>query len=223
MVRTGEAGGVMAGDLGQLRRVTAQSGDDAGEDQDQAVAARVDDARLAQHLELLRRPADCPLTVGDRDLEDLGQDGVLLVGGDSAVEPLLVGGEVGQLAGDRVGHLAKDRKHRSLGRVPDRFVGRVGGACEGGRNQNRIDQLSRPAGQLLGGSANDLARIRPSCPRAPISAALARACTSWVRPTSSTVIPSSRSSSSITARIVIAMLSPVSPSATGKTLRSLTS
>src|SRR4051812_23080724 len=43
------------------------------------------------------------------------------------------------------------------------------------------------------------------------------------RPITSIGCPFIRSSSSTTARMVIAMLSPVSPSATGKTLRSLTS
>ena len=71
-------------------------------------------------------------------------------------------------------------------------------------------------------------RITPELPRAPSSAARATDCTTSSRPISSIVrvcpfVPSRRSSSASTARRVKAMLSPVSPSATGNTLRSLTS
>ena len=62
-----------------------------------------------------------------------------------------------ELAGDRVGHLAEDGQHRPLGRLAHRVVGGVGGAGEGGGDQDRVDQLARPAGQLLGGAADDLA------------------------------------------------------------------
>ena len=214
---------LVVGDLRHLGPVAAQPGDDAGEDQDEAVAAGVDDAGFAQHLELLGGAGDGALAVGDRPLEDLGEDRVLLLFGDVAAEPLLLLLEVGELAGERVGHLAEDGQHRPLGRLPDRVVGGVGGAGEGGGDEGRVDQLAGAAGELLGGAADDLAEDHPELPRAPISAARASAWTSSVRPTSSTSWPSRRSSSSITARIVIAMLSPVSPSATGKTLRSLTS
>ena len=60
------------------RAVAAQAGDDPGEDQDQAVAAGVDDAGLAQHLELLGGAGDGALAVLDRPLQDLGEDRVLL-------------------------------------------------------------------------------------------------------------------------------------------------
>ena len=69
-------------------------------------------------------------------------------------------------------------------------------------------------------------RITPLLPRAPSSAARATDSTISSRPISSIVRSSSaarRSSSSSTARSVSTMLSPVSPSATGNTLRSLTS
>ena len=147
----------MVGDLGQLGAVAAQAGDDAGEDQDQAVAAGVDDAGFAQHLELLGRARDRALAVLDRPLQHLGQDRVLLLFADVAAEPLLVGLEVGELAGERVGHLAEDGQHRPLGRLADRVVGGVGGAGEGGGDQHRVDQLAGAAGQLLGGAADDLA------------------------------------------------------------------
>ncbi len=51
--------------LGQLV-VAAQGGDDPGQNQHQAVAAGVDDAGLAQHLELLRRARHRALAVLDR-------------------------------------------------------------------------------------------------------------------------------------------------------------
>ena len=69
----------------------------------------------------------------------------------------LVGVEVGELAGDRVRHLAEDGQHRPLGRVAHRVVGGIGGAGEGGGDQDRVDQLAGAAGQLLGGAADDLA------------------------------------------------------------------
>ena len=78
MVGAAEPRRLVVGDLGQLGAVAAQAGDDAGEDQHQAVAAGVDDAGLAQHLELLGRALDRPLAVGDRPLQHLGEDRVLL-------------------------------------------------------------------------------------------------------------------------------------------------
>ena len=137
--------------------VAAQPGDDAGQDQDQAVAAGVDDARFAQHLELLGGALDRALAVLDRPLEDLGEDRVLLLLADPLVEALAVGVEAGELAGDRVRHLAEDGQHRPLGRLADRVVGGVGGAGEGGGDEHRVDQLAGAAGELLGGAADDLA------------------------------------------------------------------
>ena len=69
-------------------------------------------------------------------------------------------------------------------------------------------------------------RITPELPRAPSSAARATESTISSRPMSSirrSPSAARRSSSASTARSVSAMLSPVSPSATGKTLRSLIS
>src|SRR3954470_2331646 len=67
-------------------------------------------------------------------------------------------------------------------------------------------------------------RMTPLLPRAPSSAARATESTIWLRPISSISPCVERLSSSCsTARSVSAMLSPVSPSATGKTFRSLTS
>src|SRR6476646_2077984 len=66
-------------------------------------------------------------------------------------------------------------------------------------------------------------RITPLLPRAPSSAARATESTISLRPISSSGRPTAarRSTSSRQARSVSAMLSPVSPAATGKTLRSL--
>src|SRR3954447_8263392 len=67
-------------------------------------------------------------------------------------------------------------------------------------------------------------RMTPLLPRAPSSAARATESTIWLRPISSISPCVDRLSSSwSTARSVSAMLSPVSPSATGETFRSLTS
>ena len=54
-------------------------------------------------------------------------------------------------------HLAEDGEHRPLGRVADGLVGGVGGAREGRGDKNRVDQLTGPGGQLLGGATDDLA------------------------------------------------------------------
>ncbi len=147
----------MVGDLGHRRAVAAQAGDHAGEDQHQAVAAGVDDAGLAQDVELLGRAFDRALAVGDRPLQYLGEDRILLLFGDAAVEPLLLRIEARELAGDRVRHLAEDGQHRPLGRLAHRVVGGVGGTGKGRGDQHRVDQLARAARQLLGGAADDLA------------------------------------------------------------------
>ena len=57
-----------------------------------------------------------------------------------------------------MGHLAKDGQHRSLGGLANRFVCRVGGARHRGGDEGRVDQLAWPAGELLGGAADDLAQ-----------------------------------------------------------------
>jgi hypothetical protein len=126
-----EARGRLVIDSGNGGGVAPQAGDDARQDQDQAVAAGVHDPRLAQHLELLGGALDRLLAVLDRALQDRGEHRVLLLVADAAVEPLQVGVEMGELARDRVRHLAEDGQHRSLGRLAHRGVGGVGGAREG--------------------------------------------------------------------------------------------
>ena len=89
----------------------------------------------------------------------------------------------------------------------------------------RIGSISSPGRDASSSAAprTICERITPLFPRAPRRAARATASTSSSRPRSSIGCPLIRSSSVSTARRVIAMLSPVSPSATGNTFRSLTS
>ena len=61
-----------------------------------------------------------------------------------------------ELHRDAVCHLAHDGEDRALGRVAHRGVGAVGGACQRRADQRRVDQLARPAEQLLGGAADQL-------------------------------------------------------------------
>ena len=55
-----------------------------------------------------------------------------------------------------MGHLAHDGQDRALGGLAHRPVRLVGGARERGTDQHRIDELSRPAGELLGRAADQL-------------------------------------------------------------------
>src|SRR3954454_18462752 len=93
----------------------------------------------------------------------------------------------------------------------------------------RTGSTSSPGREISSSAAPRMSweRMTPLLPRAPSSAARATESTIWSRPISSSVCSSSsrarRSTSSRQARRVSAMLSPVSPSATGKTLRSLIS
>ncbi len=151
--------------LGRGLDVPAQAGDDAGEDHHQAVCAGVDDAGLAEHLELLRGAGDGLLAVAHGVLQQLGEQRILLRGRGVGREADLL--HVGEPPRDRVRHLAEDGQHRALGRLPDRFVRRVGGPGERRRDQHRIDQLARPAGELLGGAANDLAEDHPGVSAGP--------------------------------------------------------
>jgi dihydroxyacetone kinase-like predicted kinase len=90
VVGAAEARRLLVVHLRHLGPVAAQAGDDAGEDQHQAVAAGVDDAGLAQHLELLRRALDRLLAVLDRPLQHRREDGVLLLRADPTAEPRAV-------------------------------------------------------------------------------------------------------------------------------------
>ena len=74
----GDPGGGVVLELG--RRLAAQRGDDAGEDQRRGVAAGVDDARVAQDGQQLRGPLDRRLARRDRRLEDRRDGRVLDLG-----------------------------------------------------------------------------------------------------------------------------------------------
>jgi hypothetical protein len=140
--------------LGGRLAVVAQSRDHAGEDEDQPVGPRVDHPGLLQHRELFRGPRDGALSVGDRRLQHLREDRVLLLGRRLPAEPGDV--HVREAPRHRGGDLAEDGEHRALRRVAHRGIGRVRGVGEGGRDQLRIDQLARAAGELLSRAADDL-------------------------------------------------------------------
>ena len=139
----------------ELRRLgAAQRGDDAGEDDGEAEAARVDDAGLAQHGQEVRPAPDGLLPGVERALEHLGDQRVLALGARRGAEPRL--GHVGELGGDAVGHLAHDGEDRALGRLADGVVGAVGGAGHRRADQHGVDELAGPRGELLGGAADEL-------------------------------------------------------------------
>ena len=147
------------------RRVATEGGDDAREDHDQPVPAGVDDAGLAQHRKEVGRPLDRRLPRLDGPREDRGDrlllDVVRRVEGQARLR------RVGEIAGDPVGHLPHDGEDRPLGRRPDRRIGTVG--CPGHRraDQDRVDQLARPADELLGGSADQLREDHPAVAASP--------------------------------------------------------
>jgi hypothetical protein len=139
--------------------VAAQAGHDAGEDHDEPMSAGVDHAGLPEHLQLLGGPRHRRLAVADRALQQGREQRILLGRRRLRGEPGLL--HVSEPAGDRVRHLPEDGQHRPLGGLPDRVVRGVGGARKCGRHQRRVDQLAGPAGELLGGPADDLAEDHP--------------------------------------------------------------
>ncbi len=74
---------------------------------------------------------------------------------------------VGHVGGDPVGHLAGDRQDRPLGRLPHRGVGPVGRIGQRRTDQRRIDQLTGPGDELLGGAADQLGEDHPGVPPRP--------------------------------------------------------
>ena len=118
-------------------------------------APGVDDARLAEHLELLRRAANRLLARDQRRRQHLGEQRVLLVGGRLGIEALAL--PLRAALGDGVGHRPDHGEHRSLGRLADRGVGAVGGVGQRRLDQLRVDQPAGRGRDLLGGAADDLA------------------------------------------------------------------
>ncbi len=140
----------------QRRRVlAAQRGDDAGEDHDQSVAARVDDAGIAQRGEQLGTALDGLLARDHRLLERGGDRAVLGLGGGLGVQADTLGVAL-ILGGDPLGHLAGHREDRALGGAAHGGVGTLGGVLERGGDQRGIDQLTRAGDELLGGAADQL-------------------------------------------------------------------
>ncbi len=136
------------------RRLAAQRRDHPGEDDDHAVTAGVDHARLAQDRQQLGPAAQRRLAGRDRPFEHVGQYAVLL--GALGVGPQPRRGLVSQPRGHVRGHVAHDREHRSLGRRADRGVSALRRARHRGAEQDRIDQLARARDQLLGRAADEL-------------------------------------------------------------------
>ena len=140
-------------ELGRLG--AAQRGDHAGEDDGEAVAAGVDDARLAQHRQQVGAALDRLLAGLERALEHLGDQRVLAA---RRVAPGSSRGSVHVRAARwrRGGHLAHDGEDRPLGRLAHGAVGPVGGARHRGADQDRVDELAGAARELLGGAADQL-------------------------------------------------------------------
>ena len=201
--------------------LAAQARDQAGDQQRHPVAAGVDDAVLAQHRQQIRAALHRCLGRLERLLEHFGEHAILLLSAGVMAQPRRL--HPRQLGRHTMGHLSHHRDHRSLCRIANRRVGGVGRARERRRDQHRIDQLAGTAGQLLGRAANDLGEDHAAVARAPSSAARATASTTSLRPTTSTGWPLRRSSSTHHGAQRLGHVVSRVPSATGKTLRSLTS
>ncbi len=163
VVRVADPGGRVV--VERRRSVSTEGGDDAGEDHDQPVAAGVDDPGLAQDRQEVGRPLDRLLPRLDGAREDRGDRVLLDVDRRVDRQPGLR--RVGQVAGDPVGHLPHDRQDRPLGRRPDRRVRPVGRPCHRRADQDRVDQLARPADELLGGPADQLGQDHAAVAASP--------------------------------------------------------
>ena len=180
---------LVRGRLGQ--RLARHDRGDAAEDLRQAGASRVDDAGLAQHLQLLRRALDRLLGRLDQLAHQVRNGRIV------RSEPLRC-----------LGGLADDREHRPLDGLPN---GAVGGVA-------RPAQRPAIAAASIGAaSPSDSAaprticeRMTPELPRADISAARVTACANSGRPA-----VSAASSASTIPRAVSVRFVPVSPSGTG--------
>ncbi len=146
------ARGQLVRDLG--RRVSAQRADHARQHHGEAVGARVHDACLAQHRQLLGAALHRLLAGLERPLEHLGQQLVLLARVGVGAEPRRV--HVREVLGHAVCHRPHGAEHRALGGLAHRLVGGVGGAGEGRGHQHRVHQLAGPGDQLGRRAAHDL-------------------------------------------------------------------
>ncbi len=149
----------------ELRRlVAAQGGDDAGEDDRQPVAARVDDAGLAQRGQQLGTALDRVLAGRDRALERLGRWPRPARCGSVVGPEARVLRAVGDVGDDLVGHLPRHGQDRALGRLAHRGVGAVGRVRERRADQRRVDQLAGPRDELLGRAADQLGEDHAGVP-----------------------------------------------------------
>ena len=162
VVRPRGARGLVVRELGERLGVVPEPGDDPGEDDDQAVRPCVDHAGLRQHIELPRGSLHRPLAGPRGHLEHVRQQLVLLLVPGGAGEALAV--HVGKVRGDGVGHLADHGEHRPLGGIAHGLIGGIGGPGERRRDQDRVDELPRAAGELLGRPADDLAEDHAGVP-----------------------------------------------------------
>ena len=126
---------VLAGGVGQ--RLAGQRRGDAANDLEQARATRVDDPRLLENGELVRRARERVLAALDQLLQQ--RRGL----------EICVAGVLGLL-----GELADHRQHRSLHRTPHRAVGGVARSAEGAADRGGIEQPR--LAQRFGGTAQDL-------------------------------------------------------------------
>jgi hypothetical protein len=142
--------------------VAPECGQAAGDDHREPVGTGVDDARLAQHGELLWPALDRLLAGLEGVLEHLRQQLVLL--GRACVGPQPRGVHVGEVVGHTAGHRAHGREHRALRWVAHGRVGGVRGAGEGGGHEYRVDELARSRDQLLRSAAHDLREDHAAVP-----------------------------------------------------------
>ena len=146
------------------RLAPAQRPDDAGQEHREGVAAGIHHPGVAEHREEVRAALDRFLTGFERPRYHLGDHGVLLGGARLGPQPRVA--HVGQLGGNADGHLAHDRQDRALSGVSHGSVGLIGRARQRRADQRRINQLTRPAGELLRGASDQLredhARV-PTC------------------------------------------------------------
>ena len=205
-------------------RPAAQRGETAGDDHGEPVGARVDHARLAQHRAAAparARPPPCrPRARSRAPRRAAASCSSAVASGPSRCVSMCARSCATRLAIARTAVSIVP----SAGSRTERVRG-VGRARERG-GRRAPGPPARPGREASSSAAPRTIcdRITPLLPRAPSSAARATALTISSRPADlERARRRAASSSSTTARMVSAMLSPVSPSATGKTLRSLTS
>ena len=134
--------------VGKRELLAGHRCDDAPRDLDEARAARIDDAGVAQDVEQLRRPRERGFSAREHGAQQLVHLGLRRREG------------LGLL-----GHLADDGEDRALYRLPNAPVRRVASRAQRVRHDARIDGLR--LAEDLGGAADDLREDDPRvAPRA---------------------------------------------------------